>query len=153
MYINVTGDPVNPAMPLPAQQSDYPPMPEFLKDIDPDSINYWRRITYNSNAGTQAPNSGRTLGEFTIDGKQFEDQKINQVMLLDSAEEWTLVNADILTQTPHPFHIHVNPFQLVEIFDPEVDTEPRRLKPPYVWYDTLQSLRLYRRTGNGLTAI
>lgn len=137
-YINVTGDPVNPAMGFPTQQSDYPPMPEFLKDIDPDSINYWRRITYSSTQEPQPTDGTRKLPQFKIDGRQFEDQRVNQVMLLDTAEEWTLVNADAITQTAHPFHIHINPVQIVEVFDPSVPGGPQRLKPPYIWWDTMQ---------------
>ena len=41
------------------------------------------------------------------------------------AVEWTLVNEDVFQ---HPFHIHVNPFQVVEINGRKVD------KP--VWWDT-----------------
>jgi FtsP/CotA-like multicopper oxidase with cupredoxin domain len=69
-----------------------------------------------------------------IDGKQFEDQVIDQVMLLDTAEEWTIVNET--AAIAHPFHIHVNPFQVVELFDPTNMDEPLRLKPPFVWWDT-----------------
>ena len=55
-------------------------------------------------------------------------------MLLDTAEEWTIINATV--GIAHPFHIHVNPFQIVELFDPATMTEPLKLSPPFVWWDT-----------------
>src|SRR6185295_5055399 len=70
----------------------------------------------------------------TIDRKQFEDQIIDQVMVLDTAEEWTIINDT--TGIAHPFHIHVNPFQVVEVFDPNTMTTPLKLSPPFVWWDT-----------------
>ena len=49
----------------------------------------------------------------TIDGKQFSGH-IDQTMLLGGTEEWTIYN-DNATGAAHPFHIHINPFQVVEI--------------------------------------
>ncbi len=46
----------------------------------------------------------------------------------------------------HPFHIHINPFQIVEVFQPnKCDVDPmkpdtwkpcEKLTPPFVWWDT-----------------
>ena len=33
-------------------------------------------------------------------------------------------------------HFHVNPFQIVEVFDPKKMSQPQKLSPPYVWWDT-----------------
>ncbi len=55
-------------------------------------------------------------------------------MLLDTAEEWTIYNKTM--GIAHPFHIHVNPFQIVEVFNPATMKEPLKLSPPYVWWDT-----------------
>jgi FtsP/CotA-like multicopper oxidase with cupredoxin domain len=62
-------------------------------------------------------------GQHTIDGKKFnEDPADTKTVTLNTVEEWQIENA-----TPsgpngpnisHPFHIHVNPFQIVEVFDP-----------------------------------
>ena len=52
-----------------------------------------------------------------INGKQFNDHDINQVMLLNSSEEWKVSNLD--SDREHPFHIHVNPFQIIEVFQPQ----------------------------------
>ncbi len=132
--ITVAGTPITIKPAFPGQASDYPTLPSFLKDIDPAEVRLRRQITYGSEQPKDT--TSRRALQFTIDGKQFEDQKINQVMLLDSTEEWTLYNADIATGITHPFHIHVNPFQIVEIYDPNTMTQPQKLSPPYVWWDT-----------------
>jgi len=45
---------------------------------------------------------------------------------LGAVEEWVLEND---SDDYHPFHMHVNPFQIVEISD--------RLIPPGTWLDTV----------------
>ena len=59
-----------------------------------------------------------------IDGKQFsESPEDTKTVALNTVEEWQVENASnpgITVPRPvaHPFHIHVNPFQIVEVFDP-----------------------------------
>lgn len=55
-----------------------------------------------------------------IDGRQFEENAVDtKTVTLNTVEEWQIENT---TTKPgpvaHPFHIHVNPFQIVEVFDP-----------------------------------
>ena len=38
---------------------------------------------------------------------------------------------------PHPFHIHINPFQVTEILNPSVSKIPRKLDAPWVWWDNI----------------
>lgn len=57
-------------------------------------------------------------GGFTIDGKKFDHDRVDQVVELGALEEWTIVNDSVLM---HPFHIHVNPFQLTHIDGHPVD--------------------------------
>lgn len=137
VYVTVTGDPINPEMVFPTEDNKdkYPVLPEFLTDIDPATIHIRREINYGSKKLPDPPDVS-TSRQFTIDDRQFEDQHIDQSMLLDTAEEWTISNYDSGTGIAHPFHIHVNPFQIVEIFDPNTMKEPLKLKPPYVWWDT-----------------
>jgi FtsP/CotA-like multicopper oxidase with cupredoxin domain len=148
LNIKVSGDAANPAMGFPAAEGDYPPLPPFLKKIDPATIHLRRDVTFSVSKAAVQPPLTRTLPQFKIDGKQFEDQIINQVMLLDSAEEWTIYNTDAATPkgsttklpgagVAHPFHIHINPFQIVEVFDPNKDAEkPQVFSSPFVWWDT-----------------
>jgi FtsP/CotA-like multicopper oxidase with cupredoxin domain len=51
-------------------------------------------------------------GGFLIDGKPFDDDRVDQVVELGAVEEWTVVNDSPLM---HPFHIHVNPYQLTHV--------------------------------------
>ena len=68
----------------------------------------------------------------TIDGQKF-DGNVGQVVMLNTAEEWKIINrtvngtvtnggavsaTDPLGVVDHPFHIHINPFQITELFDP-----------------------------------
>jgi FtsP/CotA-like multicopper oxidase with cupredoxin domain len=57
-------------------------------------------------------------GGFLIDGKPFDPDRVDQFVALDTVEEWTVVNDSPLV---HPFHIHVNPFQLTHINGAPVD--------------------------------
>ncbi|MEM7587345.1 MAG: multicopper oxidase domain-containing protein [Acidobacteriota bacterium] len=54
---------------------------------------------------------------FTIDCARYDGATVEAkyTMKLNSSEEWKLTNYG---GGAHPFHIHVNPFQVVEIFDP-----------------------------------
>ena len=57
-------------------------------------------------------------GGFLIDGKPFDPERVDQFVALDTVEEWTVVNDSPLV---HPFHIHVNPFQLTHVNGAPVD--------------------------------
>jgi suppressor of ftsI len=65
-----------------------------------------RRITFTMRGG------------FLIDGKPFDPERVDQLVALNTVEEWTVVNDSPLV---HPFHIHVNPFQLTHINGTAVD--------------------------------
>jgi FtsP/CotA-like multicopper oxidase with cupredoxin domain len=55
-------------------------------------------------------------------------------MLLGATEEWTIYNDG---GAAHPFHIHVNPFQVVEILNPSVSKNPIKLPTPWIWWDNV----------------
>jgi FtsP/CotA-like multicopper oxidase with cupredoxin domain len=79
-------------------------------------------------------------------------------MRLNTAEEWVVENQ--ANDKSHPFHIHINPFQILELFEPNADTkcpivptDPTTFDPsvagfkecaarekmtpgPWVWWDT-----------------
>jgi FtsP/CotA-like multicopper oxidase with cupredoxin domain len=72
----------------------------------------------------------------TINGKQFSGE-IDEYMKLGATEEWTLANDTLAAALAHPFHIHINPFQIVEWFDPALSLPPSGVKMghPWVWWD------------------
>lgn len=51
---------------------------------------------------------------FMIDGKPYDPDRIDRTLELGAIDDWTLTS-DFVS---HPFHIHVNPFQVLEIRDP-----------------------------------
>lgn len=142
LTVKVTDNPVSPAMDFIQNQSDFPQFPPFLKDIPDDPTLTKRTLVFGA-------------GNTTIDGKRFDPNKVNQAMLLNTSEEWTIMNQ--ANDKAHPFHIHINPFQITEVFEPNskaattkgdpcyVDpNDPSTFKPcpsqqpqaPYVWWDT-----------------
>jgi len=50
---------------------------------------------------------------FTVDGKIFDPARIDQRVRLGAVEEWTIRNTH--RHDDHMFHIHTNPFQVIEI--------------------------------------
>ena len=52
------------------------------------------------------------LNKFMIDGKQFDPNRVDQQVKLGTVEEWTVRN---VTEELHPFHIHVDDFQVISI--------------------------------------
>ena len=59
-----------------------------------------------------------TAGGFGIDGRRFDPTFVHHVSELGAVEEWTVRNP---TGLPHPFHIHVNPFQVTHVDGQPVD--------------------------------
>jgi len=121
LTVQVTADQPPPNLGfLPAM----PDLPDFLDNIEDREISGTKILRFASSA-LGAP-GGPVVGakypsQQTIDGKKF-DGELGVVVALNRAEEWKLVNE---TYPPansnwisHPFHIHINPFQVTEIFDP-----------------------------------
>jgi len=131
--IVVDGEPagVNTSFPT---QAEYPQQPEFLKDITEQELRgRHRTVTFSMEGGPGGPPNQPV---FKIDDEQFNEGVIDQVMLLGNAEEWTLANTSLAGVT-HPFHIHVNPFQITEVYDPATMTAPAKLPQPWPWGDTI----------------
>ena len=99
-----------------------PTFPPFLADIAASEVTGTKTIEFASTPPFQAMH--------TIDGKKF-DGEVGAVVLLNKAEEWKIVNKTFGPLIAHPFHIHINPFQVVEVFDPNAALiDPATGKPP-----------------------
>jgi FtsP/CotA-like multicopper oxidase with cupredoxin domain len=141
--VEVKQDPNAPVianpMPFPTT-AQFPKMPGFLTDIDPGKVLVRRELHFASVAdptsGKPASNRGTkppfAAPKHTINGKQF-DSHIDQAMLLGATEEWTLYNDS--AGAAHPFHIHINPFQVIEILNPAISKNPVKLPGPWIWWD------------------
>lgn len=81
------------ALPLPAQLIAVEPLPE------PQTT---RQFTLNHGMGMGMV--------FLINGKAFEHDRIDTQVLLNTIEDWEIINTGTMT---HPFHVHVNKFQVI----------------------------------------
>jgi len=111
LTINVTGTAVDPDSNNAKFIPTAPEQPHFLDDIEDKEVKGTKVMTFRSDAS--AP-----VVQHMIDGKQF-DGEVGAVVLLNQAEEWKVVNETFGGRiVSHPFHIHINPFQIVEVFSP-----------------------------------
>jgi FtsP/CotA-like multicopper oxidase with cupredoxin domain len=186
LSVRVEGSAIQPAMGFPAAAADFPAFPESLADIDPATIHLRRELTFESvnfrGDGQRGDFIGRAqypgirATRHTIDGAQFQNNVIYQTMVVDTAEEWTLVNTTRIPQPPslpglpapapappvgaqrppaaflayaHPFHIHINPFQVVEVFDPLTMDAPKVFEKDFIWHDTIGIPPAYNYYPNG----
>ncbi len=111
LTVKVAGTPYNPPMPFMAHAPSFPP---FLADIADSEVKGWQTIDFATVAQVAPPAQPAI---HTINGKKF-DGEVGVSVLLNKVEEWKITNATI--GIAHPFHIHINPFQVVEVFDPNV---------------------------------
>ncbi|MDA1017147.1 MAG: multicopper oxidase domain-containing protein [Planctomycetota bacterium] len=70
---------------------------------------------------------------FAIDGKSFDPARPPRQLKLGDVDEWTLTSKNNVGAVAHPFHIHVNPLEVISIKDP---TGRETLAEP-VWRDTI----------------
>jgi FtsP/CotA-like multicopper oxidase with cupredoxin domain len=111
----VTGRDV-PALPaVPAQ-----PEPRDLRRAD---VANRRKLTFAMGMGL---GMGDGAMRFTIDGKRFDPDRVDQTVAVGTVEEWTLTNSSPMD---HPVHLHVWPMQLVA-------RGGRPLEPP-TWQDVV----------------
>jgi FtsP/CotA-like multicopper oxidase with cupredoxin domain len=69
--------------------------------------------------------------DFTIDGLKFDPARVDHKVKLGAVEQWELQNT---SGSLHPFHIHVNPFQVEgEPIDPAGPDGPSN----WMWRDTV----------------
>jgi FtsP/CotA-like multicopper oxidase with cupredoxin domain len=99
------------------------PLPEQLLAVEalpePDTT---RRIEFSMGMG---PGMGMV---FLFNGQPYDAQRIDIIAKLGTVEDWDLVNRDP-DRMDHPFHLHVNPFQVVHR-----NGQP---EPDRAWKDTV----------------
>jgi len=143
LKVVVSGDASSQQLPTEAQ---YPQQPGFLVDItDAEVHGRHQEADFSMKGG---PGSQPF---FYIDGKQFQEGVIDHTMQLDTAEEWLLTNSSLKSIT-HPFHIHINPFQVVEVYNPlpvsqggmtpdgqqpNPARDAQKLPGPWIWWDVI----------------
>ena len=144
-FVKVAGTPAalpNGAFPSKAQWAE---MPRFLQDLRPPGANDVKnpnspvKFQWDPGRVKQGRDANNNPPHFMINNKQFGEtgEIVDQCMPLNGLQEWVLEN---WTTIPHPFHIHINPFQVVRI---ETPTALNKYAPPYkpannfVWQDVI----------------
>lgn len=139
-FVNVAGTAVNQNPAFPATWAELPPFLNDLAAPDPKSNPKPNTLRFQWEAGRSGPGpAGPGIGpHFMINDKQFEQtgEVIDQCMPLDALQDWALEN---YTTVAHPFHIHINPFQVLKIETPTGKAEYSTYTPKdnFVWQDVI----------------
>lgn len=116
MTVTVAGSPVT--MDFLDKVAEFPP---YLKTIEDNEVTGTKKLVFATTDPPDPPVTGgpapATPSQHTIDGKKFDGEQ-GVVVGMNQVEEWQVINQSYGPQIAHPFHIHVNPFQIVEIFAP-----------------------------------
>jgi FtsP/CotA-like multicopper oxidase with cupredoxin domain len=101
-----------------------PPLPwPFSPDISNAEIGDRNKKTV---AFSMTPAAANNPAQLFIDTQKYKPDRIDQQVYLNLAEQWLVTNSSGIA---HPFHIHINPFQITAI-----NGSP--LPQPWVWWDT-----------------
>lgn len=114
---------------------------------DPDTGRLERRFEVGEIGRESGPEEKRTL----LNSRPYDPARIDRLLTLGSVDEWTLASFF----GGHPFHIHINPFQIVSVTDQEGNdvsgSEPGNTSQyaglKGVWKDTIFL------NGNGYTVV
>jgi FtsP/CotA-like multicopper oxidase with cupredoxin domain len=133
-----------PAQPFPTTWVE---LPKFLNDLTapgPKSYPNVVQFQWEYLRDKPVPNSDGAPPHFMINNRQFAQmgEVVDQCMPEGGLQDWVLEN--YTPEIAHPFHIHINPFQVIEIDTP---TQPDPNKPPvyttytpkdnFVWQDVI----------------
>ena len=102
----VAGEPLPMALPAALPK---PPL-ETIRDSE---ITGRRTLVFGANEPQNNVAGHWQEYAFTVDGKIFDPSRIDQRVRLGAVEEWTIRNTH--EHDDHMFHIHTNPFQVIEV--------------------------------------
>lgn len=89
------------------------------------------------------PGSGDISTQFLVNGEEYSGSRIDHTLILGKAQEWKLSSLNV----SHPFHIHVNPFQIVKIENNTGEPmDPQFIGLVGTWRDTLMVIPGYEIT-------
>jgi FtsP/CotA-like multicopper oxidase with cupredoxin domain len=139
-FVNVKGDPVTPDK---AFHATWAEMPKFLLDLPmpgPNDIkNPGSPIQFQWEKGRIKPGPRPDPPHFMVNGKQFGETGpvVDQCMPQDGLQEWVLEN--YTSRIAHPFHIHINPFQVIQIETPTGQNAYSTYAPRhnFIWQDVI----------------
>jgi FtsP/CotA-like multicopper oxidase with cupredoxin domain len=134
MTVKVGTTAVPSPKPFPPAKDQFPAMPGFLHDLNPSNVIVHRELHFKTDPGTGRATATNAPPNQLINGKKFQDHMFDQTMHLGATEEWTLYN-DTNPGPAHPFHIHINPFQVTEFKAP--NAAAIKLPAPWIWWDVI----------------
>jgi FtsP/CotA-like multicopper oxidase with cupredoxin domain/peroxiredoxin len=121
--IVITGVPLTMALPDSAQLQGF-----RLPSVKDQEVTGQQSASYGI-----FPKTGGGV-QFNIDGNSYSmDMDKSRKLKLGDVDEWTLTSKNGVGPVNHPFHIHVNPFEIVSILD---ETGAEQLDAP-IWRDTI----------------
>lgn len=120
--LNISGQPVIPAMSLPTR------LPKAIErgPIKDEEIVGSREVYFDIDPTGTDVDSTAVSRMFTVNNSPFNHDVVNISVRAGTAEEWTITNRSSGT---HPFHIHINEFQVTAINGVKQDVP--------VWRDVL----------------
>lgn len=141
-YVNVTGT----AVKMPPFPTTWAELPKFLNPLPaPPVKDVPNLLQFQWEPGRAGAGRRPTFPpHFMINGKQFAEtgEIVDQCMPLNGLQDWVLENHT--KGAAHPFHIHINPFQVISI---ETPSQPDPNKPPvyatyapkdnFIWQDVI----------------
>jgi FtsP/CotA-like multicopper oxidase with cupredoxin domain len=146
-FVNVTGAAVTmPSIPL----TTWATLPQFLNDLSvppvrqtPNLLQFqWETDRIGTGRADKVyapPRPNKFPPHFMINGKQFGETgtTVDQCMPLNALQDWILEN--YTTAVAHPFHIHINPFQVIRIDTPTALNTYSSYAPTnnYIWQDVI----------------
>lgn len=78
------------------------------KDVSDSELTGTQTLAFNIAVGSNPV-------EFQVNGHPYDPTRIDRTLMLGGVDEWNLSSEF----AGHPFHIHINPFQIVSITDPD----------------------------------
>lgn len=111
--------------PLPEQLAEVRNRIKLLSDLASEKDVGKQESTYRIDIVSGLP-------KFSINDRSFTEEYVRSLKL-GTVDEWTLKSINGAGNVDHPFHIHVNPFQITEVIDNDGQTRPEMLG----WRDTL----------------
>jgi FtsP/CotA-like multicopper oxidase with cupredoxin domain len=87
----------------PTAKATLPARLQPFDDIGQDPVATRRAFVFSEDEGAK---------QFFINGRQFDPNRVDVAVKLNTTEEWTVTNT---TREQHPFHIHVNDIQVMSV--------------------------------------
>ena len=124
LALEVSGDPVETPTPVPEGPA--------LRDLREEPITSRHTLDFAMGMAGAMGGGGAMMGggggeedttmmAFTINGQEFDPDRVDTLVAAGTVEEWTLVNSSPMD---HPVHLHVWPMQVVQDGDRDL-AEPR----------------------------